>query len=117
MKAKIVWATYDSDGDRSLVGTESNWEEVTQEELQVLRQGLYLIKHPTESWNYTAQLLVDEQKPIQYYLEQIKEAKAKEEAYEKARKDAAVKADKKRKASLAERKRKQFEKLKKEFGE
>lgn len=114
-KVKIIYTKYVGDyyDDEIMVGS-LDWEEVTEEELALLRT--YYHRLPAKNDGY-AKLVVQSTEPIAESIQSIKDWLKKEQERDKAAAKKALEAKKARQAKLLETKRKQLEKLKKELGE
>lgn len=114
-KVKIIYTKYAGDYyDDELITGALDWEEVTDEELTLLRT--YYHRLPVKNDGY-AKLVVQSTEPISESITSIREWLKKEEEREKAAAKKALEAKKVREAKKLEDKRKQLEKLKKELGE
>lgn len=120
-RVKIIWCSsrdMDDYGDwKSLVGT-SDWAEVTEDELKLLKRYSHMIQRSPGEYSTRAYIIEDVPKTdVRGFLKEIeKQCTEQRKQEEKHAKEAELR--KKRLASTAkDRKRKQLEKLKKELGE
>lgn len=112
-RVKIVWSNHisldDYQGLNLLVGA-TDWEEISDEELDLLRRGLHFI-----SGTYEPHLLIADEKSVRDRLVEITVARQKDDARRAQQEANAKKAAKARKTASVERRRKQYERLRREF--
>lgn len=115
-KALLVWTEYrcfDEDGSQHLIReAATEFEEITDEELQTLQSNIYRLKHPR---GWTATLIIKDEQGIQAHLTTIRANLDKIEADRQAAVKRNQKAVEAKKAKQAEAELKKYEALKKKF--
>lgn len=118
-KIKLVWCDMvGSDYDITrIVGTSGDWQEVSLEDLTILKSNTRIIQKVLRPTSYNERLYIIEEEilPVKELIRQVNKALHDEAGHrviveKRAKRDAAERAKK-----SAERKKKQYEKLKREF--
>ena len=79
-KVKIVWSNHISldhgDSDVAVMASPiSDWEELTDDELDFLQKNLHFLRHPSGDYHYRPHILVDRGPTPRQFLNTVIEAK------------------------------------------
>lgn len=119
-RVKIVWSNHISvdygESDISiLAGPATAWDELSDAEVEVLRSNLHFLRHPSKDYNYRPHLLIDTGISPRIYLEQAILAKQQDDERRAKAQKVREQIKKKRAKTAQERRKAQFDKLRREF--
>lgn len=104
MKAKLILMSYNADGDDRIYDLfkEKDFEDITKEELKILKDNLHLIPPPDSlsSWEYFWAIIVQDEERIKNRIRSIKEIL---ESTEIKKAEAKKRAEEKKKLKLEEK--------------
>ena len=120
-RVKVIWSrTISTEYDDFAVwtGPVSGWEDLSDDEVEILRQNLHFLQHPSSERSrgyYTAHIIIDTNVSPRTYLEQAVELRRLDDERRAKAEKVKVTIQKKRAKSAKERRKAQFERLQKEF--